>query len=81
MREESSELSSPARSKNMGKQRTNKSAAKRFKVTKTGKVLHRSHYLRHLRAKKSKRRVRALKQMKEVGGAYKKKILKMLGKK
>jgi len=63
----------------MGKQKTIKSAAKRFKVTKTGKVLHRCHYLRHLRAKKSKRRIRSLKQMKEVKGTYKRKILKMLG--
>ncbi len=61
------------------KQKTKKSAAKRFKVTKTGKVLHRQKGIRHLRAKKSKRRIRRMKQMKEVFGKYKKKILKMLG--
>ncbi len=61
------------------KHKTKKSAAKRFKVTKTGKVLHRSKGLRHLRANKSKRRIRRLKQMKEVFGRYRKKILKMLG--
>ena len=60
------------------KQKTKKSAVKRFKVTKTGKVLHRQKGLRHLRANKSKRRIRSLKRMKEVFGRYKKKILKML---
>jgi large subunit ribosomal protein L35 len=61
------------------KHKSRKSAVKRFKVTKSGKVLHRSHYLRHLRSKKSKRQLRALKQMKEVTGEYEKKIKKMLG--
>ena len=61
------------------KQRTRKSAAKRFKVTKNGKVLHRSHNIRHLRNKKSKRQVRSLKTMKQVTGTHEKKIKKMLG--
>lgn len=64
----------------MTKQKTRKSAAKRFKLTKKGKLLHRSHYLRHLRSKKSKRQIRALKKLKEVKGKYKRKIKKMLGK-
>ena len=64
----------------MPKQRTRKSAAKRFKLTKTGKILHRSHYLRHKRAKKSKRQIRRLKQTKLVKGRYEKKLKKMLGK-
>jgi len=63
----------------MGKQKTRKGAAKRFKITSTGKLLHRSHYLRHLRSKKSKRQIRSLKSMKEVTGKYEKKIKKMLG--
>jgi large subunit ribosomal protein L35 len=63
----------------MTKQRTDKSAAKRFKITGTGKVLHRSHYLRHLRASKSKRQVRDLKQLKEAQGEIGKKVLRMLG--
>ncbi|MEK7071017.1 MAG: bL35 family ribosomal protein [Patescibacteria group bacterium] len=63
----------------MGKQKTRKSAAKRFKVTKSGKVLHRSHYLRHNRTKKGKKRIRSLKLMKETKGEYAKKILRMLG--
>jgi len=63
----------------MPKQKTHKSAVKRFKMTKGGKILHRSQYLRHLRSKKSKRRIRQLKLMETVEGRYKKKIKKMLG--
>ena len=63
----------------MGKQRTRKSAAKRFKITKKGKLLHRSHYSRHLRSKKTKRQIRSLKRLKLVTGSYEKKIKKMLG--
>ncbi len=61
------------------KNKTKKSASKRFKVTKGGKLLHRRHSARHLRSKKSKRQLRALKRMKQVTGRYEKKIKKMLG--
>jgi len=64
----------------MGKQRTRKSAAKRFRITKKGKLLHRSHFLRHLRSKKTKSQIRSLKRLKQVTGRYEKKIKKMLGK-
>lgn len=63
----------------MPKQRTHKSASKRFKVTAGGKILHRSHTLRHLRSSKSKKQVRSLKKMKEVVGTYKPKIERLLG--
>jgi len=63
------------------KQKTRKSAVKRFKVTASGKVLHRSQGFRHLRSKKSKRWLRRLKKTKEVKGSYKRKLLKMLGRK
>lgn len=63
----------------MGKQRTRKSAAKRFKVTKSGKLLHRSNYFRHLRSKKSKKQIRGSKILKRVTGIVEKKIKKMLG--
>ena len=62
------------------KTKTRKSVVKRFKVTKTGKILHRSHQLRHKRAGKSKRRIRSLKQMKKVTGRYAKKVRQMLKK-
>jgi len=60
--------------------KTRKSAAKRFKLTKNGKVLHRSQKLRHLRNTKNKSHIRALKRMKLVKGKNRIKIIKMLGK-
>lgn len=44
----------------MGKLKTNRSAAKRFKVTKTGKIKHKRAYLRHLLSSKSRGRKRRL---------------------
>lgn len=64
----------------MNKQKTRKSVAKRFKITKTGKVLRRASYSRHLKANKSKSNLRSKKILKEVKGKYKKKIKKMIGK-
>jgi large subunit ribosomal protein L35 len=61
------------------KQKTRKSAAKRFKITAKGLVLHRSQGFRHLRSKKSKRTLRRLKMMKKTEGRFKIKIKKMLG--
>ena len=61
------------------KQRTNKSASKRFKVTPTGKVTHRSA-LRHLISNKSKSQLRRLKVTKTIPGDMGKKIKQMLGK-
>lgn len=61
------------------KHRTHKGASKRFKITAGGKVLHRSHKLRHLRSTKSKKQVRSLKQEKPVEGRAKIKIEKLLG--
>lgn len=63
----------------MSKQKTRKSAAKRFRVSKKGKVMHRSHYTRHLRSKKSKRQLRSLKQTKKLQGRVATKVKKMLG--
>lgn len=40
------------------KRKTKKIVLKRFKVTKTGKVMHRVQGARHLRRKKDKRRQR-----------------------
>lgn len=44
----------------MPKLKTNRAAAKRFKVTKTGKVKHAKAYRRHLLASKSRKRKRHL---------------------
>ncbi|GAB4219144.1 MAG: 50S ribosomal protein L35 [Candidatus Microgenomates bacterium] len=63
------------------KQKTRKSAVKRFKITAGGKLLHRSKGFRHLRSKKSKSWLRRAKKLKPVVGTIKQKLLKMLGKK
>lgn len=44
----------------MPKVKTNRSAAKRFKVSKGGKVKHKRAYLRHLLTSKSRGRKRRL---------------------
>ncbi len=59
--------------------RTRKAALKRFKVTKTGKVMHRRHGARHLKSNKSKKQLRGLKAMRTVEGKMKVKIKQMLG--
>lgn len=61
------------------KQKTRKAAAKRFKVTATGKVLRRSQNMRHLRRKKSKSAIRRAAVPQEVKGKFAKKIKRMLG--
>ncbi len=44
----------------MRKRKTSKSAAKRFKVTATGKIMRRHSHARHILTKKSRKRVRKL---------------------
>jgi len=61
------------------KQKTRKGAAKRFKITGTGKVLRRHQNMRHLRRKKSKKTIRSYRQYVEVQGKWAKKIKRMLG--
>lgn len=60
------------------KPRTHKAAKKRFKLTGTGKVLHRAQGGRHRIKHKSKSQVRRLRRMKLVTGAFEKKIKKLL---
>lgn len=64
----------------MGKQKTRKGASKRFRVTKTGKVLRGRQYGRHLRRKKSKSQKRRHAEPGYVEGKFAKKIKRMLGK-
>ena len=61
------------------KQKIKKSVKRRIKITKTGKVMHRGSHVRHLRRKKKKSQVRAQKVPKEVKGAWKRKVKKLLG--
>jgi large subunit ribosomal protein L35 len=64
----------------MPKMKTHRGAAKRFKVTGTGKVLRRKQYRSHLLEKKPSKRTRRLARPAEVVGADKKKVQRLLGK-
>ncbi len=64
----------------MPKQKTRKSLTRRFKVTKTGKVLRRQGFKRHLNAKKSRKKKRSLKRVVHVDKSHARKIRKVLGK-
>lgn len=61
------------------KMKIRKSISRRFKITKTGKVLRGSSFARHLRSKKKKSRIRRLKKIKHFKGKTAKKIKKLLG--
>ncbi len=58
--------------------KTRKSILKRFKITKTGKVLRRPTGLNHCRAKKSGKRIRKSRKLVLVSKAEAKKIKKLL---
>jgi len=65
----------------MPKRKVRKSITNRFKVTKTGKVMRRQGFRRHLKSSKSSKQLRNLKRVVELKGYYAKKILKAVGKK
>jgi len=56
-----------------------KSFADRFKITKSGKVLHRSGFSRHLKSAKGKSQKRRLMSTKELEDKLARKIKKILG--
>lgn len=62
------------------KKKVKKSVSKRFKVTKTGKVLFGHQYASHKRSGKSKSRLRRQKEPGELKGEFAKKVKQMLGK-
>lgn len=62
----------------MPKMKTNRSAAKRFKVTATGKILHRKSGKSHLLRKKSSKRKRALSKPKELFKGYYSHVAKII---
>jgi len=64
----------------MPKQKTRKSIAKRFKLTKTGKVVRRTIGRAHLKASKSKKQTRRQEKINYVVGKIKKKLKKVLTK-
>ena len=63
------------------KQKIRKSIANRFKITKTGKVLHRGTFNRHLKRKKSHKQLKRLKKPMLIKETMAKKITKALEKK
>lgn len=62
----------------MPKIKVKDSVAKRFKVTKTGKVMFNHQYSSHLKLNKSKRRLRRQKEPGVMTGLFAKKIKKLL---
>jgi large subunit ribosomal protein L35 len=63
----------------VAKQKTHRGAAKRFRVTRTGKILHRRAGRAHLLQKKTSGRKRRLARPNEVT-AEKQNVLRLLGK-
>ena len=63
----------------MPKQKTRKSATKRFKVTGTGKITRRRSFARHLNTKKPRKKTRKAKKAVPVTGFYEKKLRKAMG--
>jgi large subunit ribosomal protein L35 len=63
----------------MPKMKTHRGAAKRFKLTGTGKIRRRQHGRAHLLEKKPSKRTRRLGRPAEVVGGDAKHVKKMLG--
>jgi large subunit ribosomal protein L35 len=63
----------------MPKQKTHRGAAKRFRVTRTGKILRRKAYKNHMLEKKSPRRKRRLGRTAELTGADRDHVKRQLG--
>ncbi|NLJ79645.1 MAG: 50S ribosomal protein L35 [Firmicutes bacterium] len=62
----------------MAKMKTHKGAAKRFKITGTGKVLRHSSHKSHILEKKSSKRKRQLRRAKVASKADSKRIKELL---
>jgi large subunit ribosomal protein L35 len=62
----------------MAKLKTNRSAAKRFTVSKTGKIKHKRAYLRHLLSSKSRGRKRRLRRPAILNATDARKIRKLI---
>ncbi len=62
----------------MRKRKTSKSAAKRFRVTATGKIMRRHSHARHILTKKPRKRIRKLVAAAEVSKPDLKVVKKML---
>ena len=65
--------------KKIQKQKVKKSVSKRFKVTKTGKVMFEHQYGSHKKLHKSKNRIRRQKEPGQLKGRFARNIKKLLG--
>ncbi len=63
----------------MPKIKTHKGAAKRFKVTGSGKIVRVKAYKGHILTKKNAKRKRRLSRKQEVSASDKKKVRRLLG--
>jgi large subunit ribosomal protein L35 len=63
----------------MPKMKTRRSAAKRFKVTGSGRILRRRGFRAHLLEKKPSKRTRRLARRSEVTGGQRKQVERQLG--
>ena len=62
----------------MPKTKTKKAAQKRFKITGSGRILHRSTRLNHLLSKKSSKRKRRMARPSEVTGKQRRAVHRLL---
>lgn len=62
----------------MPKVKTNSSAKKRFRVTRTGEIMHQKPFKRHILTKKSTKRKRALNIPGKVAKSHKQFVLRLL---
>jgi len=63
----------------MPKMKTSRSAAKRFKPTRGGRIMRRRAYHSHILTKKSSKRKRHLRSETEVSQADRKRVKRLLG--
>jgi len=63
----------------MPKHKTRKSITRRFRVTKTGKVMRGQGFSGHLKVKKSSKKKRSLRKQVQADKVHSKKIRKYLG--
>ena len=63
----------------MPKMKTHRGAAKRFKVTGTGKIMRRKAFRSHILEKKPSKRTRRLKRETELSPADRKQVKRLLG--
>jgi large subunit ribosomal protein L35 len=63
----------------MPKMKTHRGAAKRFKVTGSGRILRRKAFRAHLLEKKASKRTRRLKRSSELLGGDKQHVERLLG--